>query len=333
MEPVLKIGKVKYQVILLVLTVISAAAFAETDSQALLTAPPKTRFSAGTSLTYLNGQYREIVYPPPGWESPYYSELLWNLKNVFMLNFSGTVSKGPWALDIDVGTAVTEGTGIMEDFDWGDYTTAAWTNWSRSLIYINKSTTLDMSLAYSWEINSLVSFPVQTGYKLNYFDWEDRAGEYIYKWNFITGSYYDPWETGSFGGVRGIDYKVIQNIFYLGTGILLKTEKVKTRLSLKVSPYVNSWDLDHHILRGLYFLDTFTSNFWYRLDLSLEYKIKEKDNISLFLYIEELPETAGDTYQYSSDPEEGGTQTGYYPDGAGTASLMWGIGISYIRTF
>ncbi len=227
-------------------------------------------------------------------------------------------------MDISVSTALTRETGKMTDTDWTDYTNTDRTHWSLSRIWLDNSFILDVGISYNIvDQSGKLTIPFSAGYKLNYWDWEDEVLNFIYP---------DPQPPDSIG-VNGIDYKVIQNIFYFGTGISFKTKSVKTSLSFNISPYINSWDLDHHILRNLYFLDTFTSTFWYRTELSVDYKITENNNISLLLYMEELPETIGDIYQYSSDPEKGGTQPKYYQDGAGTASVLWGIGISYIRTF
>lgn len=293
-------------------------------------------YSVGTGLSYLNGQYREIVYTNAGSANPYLSELLWNLDNVFLLNFTAGAVKGPWSLDLSLGTAVTKGSGRMEDYDWGDYTITDWTNWSESLIFIDNSIFLDISSAYRHTINSSFSVPVRLGYKLNFLDWEDQAGEFIYYWDFNAGDYYSSVQTGDFGGVNGIDYKVIQNIFYASAGILFTTGDITTGLNIALSPFIYAWDLDHHILRNAYFLDSFISNFWYRAEFSLTLKAGSNGELSLKVYREELPESVGDTYYFdedSSDPEEVGIQTGYYAGGAGHASILWGIGLSYIWKF
>jgi plasminogen activator len=256
-----------------------------------------------------------------------------------LLNFTVGASKGPWAINLALSTAVTTGTGIMEDYDWGDSTITDWTNWSESLIFVDKSIFLDISTSYTYKLNNHFSFPVELGYKLNYLDWEDKSGDYIYYWDFLSDGYYidpDTPVTGSSNGVNGIDYMVIQNIFYVSYGVYYSVGDISAGLDLALSPYINAWDLDHHILRNLYFMDTFDSFFWYRVDFSLNLKTNTNTALVINLFIEELPETVGDTYQYNEDStnsEEVGTQTGYYSNGAGLASILWGIGLSYIWTF
>ncbi len=294
-------------------------------------------YSIGTGLSYLNGQYREIVYTNVNSANPYLSELLWNLDNVFLLNIAVSASKGPWTLDLSLGTAVTKGIGRMEDYDWGDYSKTEWTNWSESLIFIDNSFFLEISSTYKHTLNKFFSVPIGFGYKLNYLDWEDKLGEHIYKWDLINNNPIPfPWDTGDGGGINSIDYKVIQNIIFASTGILFTNAHISTGLNLSISPFIYAWGLDHHILKRLYFLDSFIANFWCRAEFSLNVEIGSKGTISLKVFREEIPESVGDTYYYdedSSDPEEVGVQTGYYPGGAGHASILWGIGLSYIWNF
>ena len=294
-------------------------------------------YSAGTGLSYLNGQYREIVYTNANSATPYLSELLWNLDNVFLLNFTAGASKGPWSLNLSVGTAVTEGSGIMEDYDWGDYSKTEWTNWSRSLIFLDKSVFLDINSSYKFTLNNSFSFPVKLGYKLNYLDWEDKSGEYIYYWDFLAGDYYnDPPRTGDFGGVNGIDYKVIQNIFYASSGILFNAGDMTIGLNIALSPLIYAWDLDHHIFTNTFYLDSFIAHLWYRPEATVNIRLNPNGRISFTAFLEELPETKGDIYTYTEDPsdsEEIGYQVGYSVGAAGHASILWGIGLSYIWTF
>lgn len=293
-------------------------------------------FSIGAGLGYLSGQYREIVYTNASSKTPYLSELLWNLDNIFLLNFDAGVSAGPWKLEMSIGTAVTKGTGEMEDYDWGDYSKTDWTNWSSSLIFLDSSVFLDIGLSYRYTLNKFFFFPIKLGYKLNYLDWEDESKKYIYYWDFEVNEYYDQVQTGNFNGVNGIDYEVIQNIFYISSGVHFTMGQLSAGLNLAISPFIYTWDLDHHILREIYFLDTFIANFWYKTELSFKLKTSPKGEIRLTVFREELPEVRGDIYQYnedSLDPEKMGQQTGYYKESAGLASILWGVELSYTWTF
>jgi outer membrane protease len=228
----------------------------------------------------------------------------------------------------------------MEDYDWGDYTITEWTNWSESLIFMDKSFFLNVSSGYKYTLNDHFAIPIKFGYKLNYLDWEDQSGEYIYYWDFYNDQYFsDPPRTGDFGGVNGIDYKVIQNIFYASSGFLFTAGNISTGLNIYLSPLIYAWDLDHHILRNeapYFFLDTFLANFWYQSELTINIKTRKNEEFMFTLFLEELPESVGDTYYFDKDPsdsEEVGDQVGFYQNGAGMASIMWGMSLSYIWSF
>ena len=227
----------------------------------------------------------------------------------------------------------------MEDYDWGDYTKKDWTNWSTSSIFLDKSVFIDFNSSYTYRSSGSFSFPVKLGYKLNYLDWEDQAGKYIYYWDFSSDDYYIDSDTpisGDLDGINGIDYMVIQNIFYASYGMHYTTGDITTGIDIALSPYINAWDLDHHILRDLFFMDTFDANFWYKVNFSLNIKTGSNGKLVLSIFKEELPETKGDTLVFNEDPEnseEPGEYTGTYTSGAGLASVLWGIGLSYTWIF
>ena len=283
-------------------------------------------FSIGTGLSYLNGQYREIVYPPAGWESPYYSELLWNLDNIIMLNLKTGVHWRSWTVNLSISTALTTETGEMTDTDWLDSASKDRTHWSRSKIWLDNSFLLDTNIIYDIKLSQDISFQTGLGYKLNFWDWEDRVLDFIYP---------DP-QPPDFIGENGIDYKVIQNIFYVSTEIIYSTGIISSGIKIDLSPFIYAWDMDHHILTNTFYIDSFYANFWYRTEFTLNIKTGKQEKLMILLFREELPETTGDIYEYDEDvtnPEEIGTQSGYYKDGAGLASFTWGMGISYTWTF
>ncbi len=283
-------------------------------------------FTLGTGLGYLNGQFREIVYPDTSSVNPYLSELLWNLDNIYLLNLTVGSQWRSWTLSVSASTSIITETGKMTDTDWLDSSSTDRTHWSISKIWLDNSFLLKTEITYNLNLSSHISLPISIGYKLNFWDWEDKVLDYIYP---------DP-QPADFIGKPGIAYKVIQNIFYASSGIVFTKKNITTGIELDISPYIYTWDLDHHILRDLYFLDSFNANFWYRTELTLNIKTGLHGGFLVTTFLEELPETVGDTFQYDesvSNSEELGTQTGYYADGAGLASFMWGLGISYTWTF
>ena len=83
-------------------------------------------------------------------------------------------------------------------------------------------------------------------------------------------------------------------------------------------------------------MDSFYANFWYRAEFSINIKIRSNKGLVFTLFREFLPESVGDSYLFDkdqSDSEEIGNQVGYYPNGAGHESILWGIELSYIWNF
>lgn len=296
-------------------------------------------FSAGTSTDYYTGEVREIVYPDSGWTNDYLSELIWQIDNIIMLTGDFNVALNNYSLHISGSTAVNKGTGEMDDYDWGDNTTSTWTNWSNSDIFLDKSFILDTELIYNLDLTAELTVPIGIGYKLNYFHWSDKAGKYIYygSWNESGDFYYfEQPAIGDFGGVAGIDYTFVQNILFLTSGIQHTKGPLTGSLNASFSPYIYAWDLDHHILRHLFFMDKFTSHVWYRLHVSMKYSFNKAAFLKFSINFEELPEITGDTYYYNEDPADSdkvGSYTGYADSGAGLASRILNISIGYTYQF
>ena len=306
--------------------------FSENTTQSVLEKPSTksffedVNFSLGTGLSYLNGQYREIVYPDTSSVNEYLSELLWNLDNVFLLNFNAGVSKGPWELGLTISTALTSETGKMTDTDWTDSSSSVRTHWSLSKIWLDNSFLLNTDITRSFDLSKNVTIKTGLGYRLDFWDWEDEVLEYDYPYTVSSDNI----------GVNGIDYKVIQNIFYASTGVIFSKENISTAVNIALSPFIYAWDLDHHILTQTYYVDTFYAKFWYRAEMTLQLRTGANKKLIFTLFREELPETIGDTFVYDEDifnSEETGDYAGTYTHGAGMASILWGIGLSYIWTF
>ena len=322
----------KYLVLFLYLVLILSPCFSEDNAPFVSKEPNKKisfediNFTMGTGLSYINGQYREIVYPSAGWESPYLSELLWNLDNIIMLNLKTGVQWGSWAVNLSISTALTTETGEMTDTDWLDSASTDRTHWSRSKIWLDNSFILNTGVVRSFNLSQYITFQTGLGYRLNFWDWEDEVLDFIYP---------NP-QPPDFIGENGIDYKVIQNIFYASTEISYSAGNISTGLKIDLSPFIYAWDLDHHVLTKKYYMDSFYANFWYRAELTLDIKTGKQEKLMISLFREELSETTGDIYEYDEDaanPEEIGENTGAYTNGAGMASFLWGIELSYIWTF
>jgi len=316
LEPGLNISNFKYLIFIFFALTLLSPCFAEEN----------INFSVGTGLSYLNGQYREIVYPSAGWESPYLSELLWNLDNIFLLNLTADVKWRSWSLYLSVSASITTETGEMTDTDWLDSSSTGRTHWSLSRIWLDNSFILNTGIRHSINLTKYISIQTGLGYKLNFWDWEDEVLDYIYQ---------DP-QPADFIGVNGIDYKVIQNIFYASAEINYIYKDITTGINMDLSPFIYTWDLDHHILTNTYYMDSVYANFWYKLEFTIDVNTGSNKKLMFSLFREELPESKGDTFVYDEDPtnpEKTGDYTGTYVNGAGMASILWGISLSYTWTF
>ncbi len=320
-------------------TVFFAAAFVLVSACVFSLSWKDIEFSAGASTDYYTGQVREIVYPDSGWTNQYLSELLWQIDNIAMLTGRFAASLNNFSLHVSGSTALNKGTGQMDDYDWGDSTITHWTNWSNSDIFLDKSLILDTSLTYNIKPTENFSIPIGIGYKLNYLNWSDKSDRYIYFGNWDTNNnfYYYPSPLGGiFGGTKGINYTFAQNILFLTSGIQYAKGPFTGSFNISYSPLIYAWDLDHHILRNVFFLDTFNAHIWYRLKASAAYMFKHKGILALEAGFEELPEVTGDMKMYnedSSDSSKIGSQVGYSTGGAGLASKILSISIGYTYRF
>ena len=329
-------------------TVFFAAAFALVSACVFSLSWNDIEFSAGASTDYYTGQIREIVYPDSGWKNQYLSELLWQIDNIAMLSGRFAATLNNFSLHVSGSTALNKGTGQMDDYDWGDSTITHWTNWSNSDIFLDKSFLLDASLTYSIKPDTTFSIPVGIGYKLNYLNWSDKLGKFIYygTWNSNHVFYYfDPVnhtpETWNGGGTPGINYTFAQNILFLTSGIQYAKGPFTGSLNVSYSPLIYAWDLDHHLMNkldgsGTFYIDSFTSHVWYRLIASAAYMFEHEGILALEIGFEELPEIKGNMQMYnedSSDSSKIGSQVGYSTGGAGLASKILSISIGYTFLF
>lgn len=202
------------------------------------------RFSGNLSTDYYLGQVREIVYPDSAWKNDYLSELLWEIDNIVMIKGSGTAALGKWTLNLSASTALNKGTGGMDDYDWLDSTITHWTNWSESRIFLDRSAVIDTSLGYTKPVSGNLNIPFGIGYRLNYLNWSDKAGNYIYYMysDASTGNYYyydtinyEP-KAGDFGDTPGINYTFVQNIFFLKAGAEYSKGNFTGIINLSYSP-------------------------------------------------------------------------------------------------
>ena len=167
--------------------------------------------SARLMIGMLSGEAREIVYEG----SHKLSELIWDLSG---LVWGGATVSGQFGdrFRVNAGfwTALTEGDGGMEDYDWLDTWRDDWTHWSESEVDVINAWSADVNASYLvWTTRDLGVHAI-VGYKHDFWEWSDFGGRYVYSSD--TG-FRDI--IGNFGGENGIDYEQTFDIPYLGIGL------------------------------------------------------------------------------------------------------------------
>ncbi len=271
------------------------------------------------SIGILNGEGQELVY-----EGDHrLSALKWDLSGIIWAGGVLSCNIGQFIqLNAGYWQAINDGDGMMEDFDWLDDSLDEWEDWSHW-----SESEVEVVSAYAFDLNGMLRIALNDaltvygvgGLKHNYFEWSDFGGRYIYS------SYGWRDDIGDFGNENGIDYDQTFDIPYVGVGADLKAGNVKVSGYALYSPFVSAEDHDHHILRGLYFTETFEDGDF--LALGAEVTVNLTDNIFIGAAADWqiVPEIIGDVTITD------GVDFGYVEDGAGieteifTATVSAGI--------
>ena len=246
--------------------------------------------SGRMSLGLLNGEAHELVYNPSSGKKV--SELIWDLDNVLMLGTGVTVSPLSWLrLNADIGVAVTEGDGNMDDYDWMLANYDGYTHWStHDDLEIDKGLTLDLNAEFAiLRHNQSVLFAV-VGYRHDNWGWVARGGDYIYSTNSLgdtRGSFQD--------GSEVISYEQTYDTPYVGIGFKADLTPVSISGRLIGSTLVSAKDEDIHHLRNIRFEEDFDNGDMIGIDFAVTYQLNAKMAlVGSFQYLE-FNEIKGET--------------------------------------
>lgn len=262
--------------------------------------------SGRMSLGLLNGEAHELVYDADSGRKV--SELIWDLDNVLMLGAGVTVSPLSWLrLNADVGVAVTEGEGNMDDYDWLATNYDGYTDWStHDDLEIDKGLTLDLNAEFAiLRHNQSVLFAV-VGYRHDNWSWVARGGDYIYSTTYLgdtRGSFQD--------GVEVISYEQTYDTPYIGIGFQADLTPVSISGRLIGSTLVSAEDEDIHHLRNIRFEEDFDNGDMIGVDFAVTYKLNaQMALVGSFKYLEfnevkgetrATDLTTGQTYLFAGD--------------------------------
>ena len=221
-------------------------------------------FAVQGSLGVVNGKAKEHVYDYDTGSRRQLSRLDWEIKNVAMAGFNGsvrlldklTVNGGWW-------TAVSEGSGEMEDYDWLDYGSADWTHYSLSDVDVTEGYIFDLNVAWDLWSQKDMTVRAQAGYKQTGWTWEDHGVYLLYpEYGYVPQD---------LGGDNMINYEQEFRMPYLGASGDWQLGNFTVSGYANWSPLVSAEDWDQHVQRTLNFHETFDGGDAYGLGLEGRY--------------------------------------------------------------
>lgn len=222
------------------------------------------------SLGLLNGEAKEHVYDyeGPGGSRRQLSRLDWDLKDVGMGGFNGSLRvMGKLTINGGLWIPVTEGSGEMDDYDWLNVGDPDWSNYSLSEVDLTAGYILDVNVA--WDLVSLETLTarVLAGYKQNGWKWEDRGVYLLYpEYNYVPQD---------LNGENMINYEQEFRMPYLGASADLALGGFTLSGNLAYSPIVAATDWDSHVARDLFFKETFEDGDMLGLGLEARYTFSQ----------------------------------------------------------
>lgn len=281
------------------------------------------QLSAGT----LNGEAKEHVfdYETADGSRRQLSRLDWDLKNVVMGGFNGSVRPLNMAKGIDLAhdltfntvngltfnvgywTALTEGDGEMDDYDWLNTGSEEWTHYSLSDVDVTEGYLLDVNVAWDFiQWKEILTGRVFAGYKQNGWTWEDSGQYLLYpEYGYVPQALH---------GENMIDYEQEFRMPYAGLGLdatfALKPVELTVSGRLTFSPSVEATDWDDHLARDIHFKEEFEDGemFGFGLDVRCEFVQGPLDGVffALAVDVQEIDLIVGDMEYYDASTGEYG---------------------------
>ena len=281
-------------------------------------------FSLQASIMALTGENHEYVYAGAndiGLPYDYkVSELIWDIDSLWMAGGVASLQIGN-LIRINLGgwTGINKGSGSMDDYDWLEPSTSQWTDYSHSDVDIETAYSIDINVSYQFIDLGPCKLHAVIGFKEDYWEWSDYAGTYIYS---SQNGFRDI--TGDFGGVNAIDYNQTFDIPYVGIKATLDKNRIHASAYLQYSTFVYANDEDHHILRDIYFNESFYNGNYFALGIDATLDITDAIFITCSLNLQSIPEFTGDMTM--TDASTG--QTISVSDAAGISSDLAAIAAS-----
>ncbi len=246
------------------------------------------------SITSADGQGDEYVYAGAnniGLPSDYkLSELNWDISSLWMVGGVFSLRLGELIrFNAGLWLGVTDGDGVLNDYDWLNYSTADWSDHSQS--------DTDIDAAYNIDINGSFQFmeigPCQLhavlGYKEDYWEWSAYGGTFLYS---TDGGFRNT--SGTFKNTEIINYNQTFDIPYGGIKLTTDSARLHASAYFYYSPSVTADDEDHHILRDLHYTESFDGGDYYAFGAEGIFDLSDTLYIACSLDFQDIPEFTGD---------------------------------------
>lgn len=251
-------------------------------------------FGVRGDFSMVYGESREVVYQTLFGYDQKMSELFWDINAIPMVGLVLSLDT-PFRLSVNAGywTAVDEGQGSMDDYDWAVYAgDDNWSDWSHSPVDIEEAYRWEVNLAYALVQKKGFDVKALLGYRHMFWQWADHGGYFIYSsesgFRDFAGSF-KPY----FGDTTGIEYEQTFEIPYLGFQTGCKIGAVAFDAYALYSPMVSANDEDYHVYRDTRFTETFDNGEFWAAGLTARYDLNARLYVLAGLEYQEISEIRG----------------------------------------
>ena len=272
------------------------------------------RFSIESGVRWQQGTALELVYNGPF----LLSELTWDIKDLLYAGVMLRLDLGErWAFQASHWEAITKGRGGMTDYDY--LIPWIWTDFSDGTVDINRAYMFELQAAWAFWRPQPAQVQLLGGYRQLYWDWSQYGGDYIYSVNGFRdfrGAFPDD--------ENGINYEQTFYVPYVGVGGRASWRQLSLQGYLHYSSIAWARGFDEHVLRDLFFEDTFDRVTYYAAGMSLVYQPGTRWYLSGAWDWHDIPATRGDVKII--DAVDGSEQR--IDDSAGIANRAWSLTLS-----
>jgi outer membrane protease len=297
----------------------------------------KYELTLGLGSEFYYGTSREIVYQNAK-SDRYLSELRWELRPLVLIQANAslgprkTYRRPAFFADLKAGIGIPAETGAMEDRDWLPNSTVpgSLSLFSRHENHTRTAVTAASGAGISFPLGSYFFIRPLIAFDYMYFKWEGRNGYTQYGTNKADRPDNKPWNSS--WGKKSQTGRLItfeQHWFILSTGARFgfNLDAFSLEGSLRITPLVFCYSVDHHYLRDLVFTDAMFFGLYLEPELRLGYDLG-RVRLEGFIAYRYIGETRG--IAKTADNGKGATYYHGYVAGAAFEAFRGGLTARYI---